>query len=46
MTRLLQIRQNALVESRRRPPDLEKRIENWVANDLILIGVKPDGVKA
>ena len=42
MTRLFRIDQDQLVEIRRRPLDSEKKIEEWVANDLSLIGV--DGI--
>lgn len=42
MTRLFQVTSAGLVESRRKPLDLEERIEDWVAKDLSLIGV--DGV--
>jgi len=42
MTRLFQIEQDRLVESRRKPLDFEEKIERWVAEDLSLIGV--DGV--
>ena len=42
MTRLFHIDQGRLVESRRKPLDLEEKIESWVADDLSLIGV--DGI--
>jgi hypothetical protein len=42
MTRLFRVSNSGLVESQRKPLDLEERIEDWVANDLSLIGV--DGV--
>lgn len=42
MTRLFQISHNGLVESQRKPLDLEARIQDWVQNDLTLIGV--DGI--
>ena len=39
MTRLFRITEQGLVESRRKPLDLESRIEDWVARDLSLVGV-------
>ncbi|MBP8232880.1 MAG: DUF91 domain-containing protein [Rhizorhabdus sp.] len=39
MTRLFRITENGLAESRRKPLDLESRIEDWVARDLSLVGV-------
>ena len=42
MTRLFRINDGRLHESRRKPLDLEEKIEGWVADDLSLIGV--DGV--
>lgn len=42
MTRLFRISDQGLVESRRKPLDLESRIEDWVARDLSLVGV--DGI--
>lgn len=39
MTRLFQIDQGRLVETRRKPLDFEAKIEAWVAADLSLIGV-------
>ena len=39
MTRLFRITEQGLVESRRKPLDLESRIEDWVAGDLSLVGV-------
>lgn len=42
MTRLFRINEGRLQESRRKPLDLEAKIEGWVADDLSLIGV--DGV--
>lgn len=42
MTRLFRIADAGLIESRRKPLDLESRIEDWVARDLSLVGV--DGI--
>ena len=42
MTRLFRISDQGLIESRRKPLDLESRIEDWVARDLSLVGV--DGI--
>ena len=42
MTRLFRIDQDELIETSRRPLDLEAKIEQWVADDLSLVGV--DGV--
>lgn len=42
MTRLFRVSSTGLIESQRKPLDLEERIEDWVAQDLSLIGV--DGV--
>jgi len=42
MTRLFRIDQERLVEARRKPLDLEEKIEKWVAEDLSLVGV--DGI--
>lgn len=42
MTRLFQISGNGLLECRRKPLDLESRIEDWVMRDLSLVGV--DGI--
>lgn len=39
MTRLFQISNTGLIECRRKPLDLESRIEDWVAKDLSLVGV-------
>ena len=39
MTRLFSIQQDRLVETRRKPLDVEDKIERWVAEDLSLIGV-------
>lgn len=40
MTRLFRVSESGLVESQRKPLDLEKRIHDWVENDLSLIGVE------
>lgn len=40
MTRLFRVSQTGLIESQRKPLDLEKRIQDWVENDLSLIGVE------
>jgi len=42
MTRLFRVSDGGLVESQRKPLDLEKRIQDWVESDLSLIGI--DGV--
>jgi hypothetical protein len=42
MTRLFRISDQGLIESKRKPLDLESRIEDWVARDLSLVGV--DGI--
>lgn len=42
MTRLFRVSDDGLVESQRKPLDLEKRIQDWVESDLTLIGI--DGV--
>lgn len=42
MTRLFRITDNGLIESERKALDLEKRIQDWVENDLGLLGI--DGV--
>lgn len=42
MTRLFRVSDQGLVESQRKPLDLEKRIQDWVEQDLSLIGV--DGI--
>lgn len=42
MTRLFRITDGGLIESRRKPLDLEQRIEDWVGRDLSLVGV--DGI--
>lgn len=39
MTRLFQISGSALTPAKRKPLDLETKIEAWAANDLTLIGV-------
>lgn len=39
MTRLFRISEGELVESSRKPLDLESRIQDWVEHDLSLIGV-------
>lgn len=39
MTRLFQITGSSLTPAKRKPLDLETKIEAWVANDLTLIGV-------
>lgn len=39
MTRLFQINGSTLTPAKRKPLDLETKIEAWVANDLTLIGV-------
>lgn len=39
MTRLFQINGTSLTPAKRKPLDLETKIEAWVANDLTLIGV-------
>ena len=40
MTRLFRVSDGGLVESQRKPLDLEKRIQDWVERDLSLIGVQ------
>lgn len=40
MTRLFRISDQGLIESKRKPLDLESRIEDWVARDLSLVGVE------
>jgi hypothetical protein len=42
MTRLFRISDQGLIESKRKPLNLESRIEDWVARDLSLVGV--DGI--
>jgi len=39
VTRLFRIQQDRLVETHRKPLDVENKIERWVAEDLSLIGV-------
>lgn len=40
MTRLFRVSDSGLVESQRKSLDLEKRIQDWVEDDLSLIGVE------